>query len=418
MLLLCKGGGDYNRPKQGWRGNQLAVVRRRKIFYISGFDPRGAAFYHNLFREEAKQQGLLSGNALEISRRRHDGPLCDYWGVTGHFSDHQVSNDYVFLRWEDLIRQQWTRTLPAIISEVFSTVISYARHGLLRRISQMKPAIFHTIVYTSVLMTLLALAAMVLGALAAWGAHAGLGWTFWPAVVSGLATMLAALFTWPLIEKRLNSLWASRAATFVLAQAKGRVAGLDERLSAFAQQIAAAAQAAEHDEILVVAHSHGVQLAVSTLALALAKCPELGKQGAPVSLLTLGGSVPLLVMIPQAQFFRDRLQVLAEAGQICWVDFNQPSDCTCWTSPDLFAMAGIAAPKGAPRPLPRSPRMHTLFTAQRYADLKRDRLKLHFQYLMAGEQAGEYDFFAITCGPAALSERFASQTSENKELHD
>jgi hypothetical protein len=307
--------------------------------------------------------------------------------------------------------------LPAIVAEAFSTVTGYARSGVLPRVYRMKPAAFQTLVYTSVLMAVLALAALALGALVAWGASAGLGWSLWPALAVGLVTMLAVLFTWPLIEKSLNPLWASRATTFILTQGNSRVPGLDEKLSAFAEQIVAAAQAAEHDEIMVVAHSSGVQLAVSTMALALKKYPELGQRGAPVSLLTLGGCLPLLALLPQAQFFRERLNVLVEAGQIVWVDVNQTTDWICWSDPALLAIAGIPEPKGAPRPLPRSPRIHTLFSAARYEALKRDQLRLHFQYLMAGEQAGDYDFFAITCGPATLAASFSSSLSESAAPH-
>lgn len=395
----------------------MTAVRRRKIFYISGFDPRGASFYHGLFAEEAGRQSLLSGDTFDIGRRRRQGPLCEHWDVTGHFSGQEVRNDYVFLRWDDLIRQQWTRTLPATVAQAFSTVTGYARSGVLPRVYRMKPAAFQTLVYTSVLMTVLALAALGLGALAAWGASAGLGWALWPALAAGLVTMLAVLFTWPLIEKSLNPLWASRATTFILEQSHSRVAGLDDKLAAFADQIVAAAQAAAHDEIMVVAHSSGVQLAVSTMALALKKYPELGQCGSPVSLLTLGGSLPLLALLPQAQFFRERLKVLVEARQIVWVDVNQTTDWICWSDPALLAIAGIPAPKGAPRPLPRSPRIHTLFSAARYEALKRDQLRLHFQYLMAGEQAGDYDFFAITCGPATLAASFSSSRSESAAPH-
>ena len=395
----------------------MAVVRRRKIFYISGFDPRGAAFYHKLFCEEAEKQSLVSAHALKVGRRRRDGPLCEHWEVTGHFSGQEVRNDYVFLRWDDLIRQQWTRTLPAIVAQAFSTVTGYVRSGVLPRVYRMRRVIFQTLVYTSVLMTVLALAALALGGLVSWGAFVGLGWALWPALASGLVAGLAVLFTWPLIEKSLNPLWASRATAFILAQSHSRVAGLDDKLAAFAEQIVAAARTAEHDEIMVVAHSSGVQLAVSTMALALRKYPELGLQGAPVSLLTLGGSLPLLALLPQAQFFRERLKVLAEAGQIVWVDVNQTTDWICWSDPALLVIAGIPAPKGTPRPLPRSPRIHTLFSAARYEALKRDQLRLHFQYLMAGEQAGDYDFFAITCGPATLAVSFSPSLSESAAPH-
>lgn len=396
----------------------MAAVRRRKIFYISGFDPRGASFYHSLFRDEAQRQCALSGNSVEVGRRRRDGPLCERWDVKGRFSYQEVSTDYVFLRWDDLVRQQWTRTLPAIVAEAFSTLTGYAHTGLLPGIYRTQPAIFQTLIYTAVLMTALALVALGLGALAAWGVSAGLGAALWSALLAGLMTAGAVLCTWPMLEKRLNPLWASRATTFILVQGQGRVPGLDDKLAAFAGQIVAAAQAAEHDEILVVAHSSGVQLAVSTMAMALAQYPTLGRQGTPVSLLTLGGSIPLLAMLPTAQFFRDRLKVLALARQICWVDFNQITDWTCWAPSELFELIGMATPPGAPRPLAHSPRIHTLFSAQRYEALKRDRLRLHFQYLMAGEKLGEYDFFAIACGPVALSERFAhrADTAESAQL--
>ena len=354
-----------------------------------------------MFAKEAKRQSLLSGHSFDIGRRHRQGRLSEHWDVIGHFLGQEVHNDYVFLRWDDLIRQQWTRRLPAIVAEAFSTLRGYARSGVLRRIYQTRRVIFQTLVYTSVLITGLALAALGLGALVAWAAFVGLGWTLWVALAGGLATMLAVLFTWPLIEKSLNPLWASRATAFILAQSHSRVAGLDDKLAAFAEQIVAAAQAAEHDEIMLVAHSSGVQLAVSTMALALKKYPKLGqqdRQGVPVSLLTLGGSIPLLAMLPQAQFFRDRLQVLLDAEQIFWVDVNQTTDWVCWAAP-------------GPRPLPRSPRIHTLFSEKNYQALKRDQLRLHFQYLMAGELAGDYDFFAITCGPASLAASFSPSLS-------
>ena len=52
-----------------------------------------------------------------------------------------------------------------------------------------------------------------------------------------------------------------------------------------------------------------------------------------------------------------------------------------------------------------------MFSPTRYASIKRDRFHLHFQYLMASELPGDYDYTAITAGPQTLGARFASQPS-------
>lgn len=54
-----------------------------------------------------------------------------------------------------------------------------------------------------------------------------------------------------------------------------------------------------------------------------------------------------------------------------------------------------------------SPRFAEMFDASAHRALKRDKFKLHFQYLMAGERVTDYDYFAITAGGRYLAERFA-----------
>ena len=62
------------------------------------------------------------------------------------------------------------------------------------------------------------------------------------------------------------------------------------------------------DEVLVVGHSTGAQAAVSLLARALKLEADPGRHGSQVSLLTLGGSIPMLAWWPQSQWFRDELE--------------------------------------------------------------------------------------------------------------
>ena len=54
-----------------------------------------------------------------------------------------------------------------------------------------------------------------------------------------------------------------------------------------------------------------------------------------------------------------------------------------------------------------SARFIKLFSAEGYRNIKRNFIRGHFQYLMAAELAGDYDYFAITAGPLRLADRYA-----------
>jgi hypothetical protein len=47
-----------------------------------------------------------------------------------------------------------------------------------------------------------------------------------------------------------------------------------------------------------------------------------------------------------------------------------------------------------------------MFEPAAYASLRRDRLTLHFQYLMASQRKVDYDYFSMTAGGMMLSRRF------------
>jgi hypothetical protein len=44
-----------------------------------------------------------------------------------------------------------------------------------------------------------------------------------------------------------------------------------------------------------------------------------------------------------------------------------------------------------------------MFTKQTYQKIRWNKIRLHFQYLMASELPSPYDFFRITAGPSPLS---------------
>ena len=45
-------------------------VQRRHVFFFSGFDPKGASYYHRIYREQAVLQGALMGVRYTVGGRR------------------------------------------------------------------------------------------------------------------------------------------------------------------------------------------------------------------------------------------------------------------------------------------------------------------------------------------------------------
>ena len=64
------------------------TVRRRHVFYLSGFDPKGASYYHALYRAEAAQQAEVNGHTIEVSPRHRsiDRPHSNEWLITNQGS--------------------------------------------------------------------------------------------------------------------------------------------------------------------------------------------------------------------------------------------------------------------------------------------------------------------------------------------
>ena len=82
-------------------------VKRRLVFYFSGFDPRGPSHYHTLYGEQSKLHASLNGLNLEVGKRRRSGKLANAWTITSNGGE--TVTDYEFLRWDDIIRARWPK---------------------------------------------------------------------------------------------------------------------------------------------------------------------------------------------------------------------------------------------------------------------------------------------------------------------
>jgi hypothetical protein len=389
--------------------NTEQPVRRRHVFFFSGFDPKGAAYYHRIYREQAQRQGRLNGSTYEVGARTRTSDGHTRWPVRATAPDGQgrVDTVYEYLRWDDIVRAQWPRSAGGVVR---ASLRAYrAALGPARRAWPVAPRAVMLLFYPALCWCLVLLLATAWGlSVASLAQRLGPTGSMWPALW-GAAAGAACLWAAWWLEGRLHTSWLLRIFAFAHAWATGRVPGLQARLEEAAEQVCKPLADPNVDEVLLVGFSVGSIWAVSVAdrcALRVGPhAPALGR----LSVLTLGHCVPLLGLVSEAQAFRDALQRVAVLAPLCWVDVSAPGDWGSFALVDpvpLCAPADAAAGAVNPRLL-ASPRFHTLFGSQAYARLKKDKRRMHMQYLMAGERAGVYDYFALTAGPLGLRERLA-----------
>jgi pimeloyl-ACP methyl ester carboxylesterase len=161
--------------------------------------------------------------------------------------------------------------------------------------------------------------------------------------------------------------------------------------------------------VLVVGHSIGSQFAASAVARALPRLDAAALDR--LSLLTLGQTLPLLGLHPAAAAFRAEVARLEACPGLAWIDFSAPPDPACFPLTDPGAAMGLRPAGAGPKLI--NPHFARLFDAARYAGAKRDWHAMHFQYLMASDHKGDYDYFEITSGNLALKDRFRAFASSD-----
>jgi pimeloyl-ACP methyl ester carboxylesterase len=382
------------------------------VFYVSGYDPRGPLWYHGIYRREAARQSELSGLRIAVSRRDRGKSDIVTWKVDAETAGIETATDYSFLRWDDIVRSYWPRGRK-LAWLTFAVVLNFLWHGVLGRVLRTSWPTFICGTYPSGFVLALGLASLLVGLAGGYAVTLLAGWPGWAAwLIAAAAAIPATIYGTQILDRKFSIHWLTRIYAFNIQQVHRQTPELDRRLDAWAGIVAAAVASGKWDEVLIVGHSTGAQAAVSLLARALKLDPDLARHGAQISLLTLGGSIPMLAWWPQAQWFRDELARVALQPALDWIDFTIAQDGACFALHDPVESAGIAHPEGAePKPKLLSAKLFDLYSPETFQAVRRNWYKVHFQYLMAGERLSEYDYFAITAGPLTLADRYSHRAT-------
>ncbi len=338
------------------------AVHKRKVFYLSGFDPRGARHYHQLCQEAARTYDA------EVTPRTAEG-----WQIR----KDATTTDYRFLSWDDIVRRAWVRQPLTLVWRALRMYATYARHLQWRDTFALPQAPLITLLYPLAFMVLLPVVLFGLGA-----------WLMpWP-----LALAMAALLSVAALQLS-KGLWLLRFFVFNHRAASDHE--LDARLDRFAQEIHASFSE-PYDEILLLAHSNGSILSVPLME----KLSALGGWPEHFRLVTLGQCIPLVSLLRSAVGFRQQLAQLA-TRRFYWCDIGFPPDGAAYGRTNTFAPLQ-SGPDVTLKLL--SPRFFQYYEPARYQRLRRNKYQLHFAYLHTGDHHSPIDFMALVAGPHSLPE--------------
>lgn len=382
-------------------------VLRRRLYYVAGFDPASPKKYHRLYKEQSALQGALTGVRYQVGELAQIDEVTSGWSVRGEHPDGTtVEVDYRFLHWFEEVRQVWPKDDPALFGRFFGALADYYACGLIKACKTHARAAWIASLAPSLFCGGFLLAfAIVVGALAVAGAllARALGAPWILGALPPLALWLLLIPAWKRFDAFLPVGWLGRGMIGVCLAARGRAPGFAEKATAFAGRLVEAARDTSIDEVLVVSHSMGGQQACRAVGRAAMIDPAFGRS-TPVRLLTLGSLMPFY-SFTEAHFggdpsYREEMAALVASGHIDWVDVTGPSDPGCAAA--LHPLAGLKLGEPEGRPWRRSPRYSEILTPEGFEKLKKVPLAYHFQYIMAGERAAEYDFFRLTAGPETI----------------
>ncbi|MBE1282177.1 MAG: hypothetical protein GJ676_02590 [Rhodobacteraceae bacterium] len=402
-------------------GQKDRRVRRRRVFYIPGYDPIHPRRYRELYRKEGAAQAAISGYDIALKPKQTKGLYG--WHVEADMDGHHVAADVEVLVWSDIVRDSMSNSIPATYVQLVRTAWIYIASGALRRLMRLRKGPVIAALYPVGMLLLQLLLALLL----VWGvSHAGtvlvgqLGLSGAWETAAHLAGMLlgagagVAMLRW--FRSRDNKFFAYYLMHDYAYSAASRGANppeLEARMAEFEALIRLALTDADLDEVLVVGHSSGAHVGISVLSdLIRSGLPENHPQ---LAFLSLGQVVPMVSFLPDAHRLRADLAYLSAREELTWVDVSAPGDGCAFALCDPVTVSGVAPPDKR-WPLVFSAAFTQTLSPARWQALRWRFFRLHFQYLCAFDRVGDYDYFRITAGSMTLADRYRSRQASKSRI--
>ncbi len=377
---------------------KIKKVQQRAIVYVSGFDPRGAGVYHSLTMREFSKHCKALGIQHRVSKRSRKSGSLNTWSLDAKRPDDPVHNDLSFLGWDGLVRNFWVRSDFKAILVGAGANIRAVRHSVLSHLIRIN--------WPSVLTfngpVIIVAGCVVFGLLFIqflWLTISGfLGTGLIGLIITGLAGFVFGKFM-----AGFNAPWIGRINRFFVEVSEKPVLANWDAPRKMANQIVRVVDDPNYDEILIVSHSVGCQIALLALAEALKKnAAGLDAACAEHRLVFLTMGHTISAVSRSCNEISTALQVVGES-KVPWLDISSPSDPACFALVDPYRDRY----GGEQRVHVRNARFYLGFADQTYRRARKDRYTMHFLYLMTpdGDRKEGFDLYDFLTSTQRLADR-------------
>ena len=384
------------------------TVRHRKVFYVSGFDPLGPRRYRELYRKEGPEQAKISGYDLSIAGQQRAENGNYRWKARHQTRQTMTETEFEFLGWDDIVRHSFRPSLRYVYSLMFKTLWIYLSSGAIRAMLRLRSGPLIAGLVPAFLMIFYLFYGSLIGTSAGMLAVSGFGASIWLGVCTGIGAFCMSMIGTRYFEEQMMIYFMVNDLGYSAQDAGAYPGPLSQRLDEFADQIGDALSSGVYDEVLVVGHSSGAQLAISALARCIRKRGL--TSGAPLSLLTLGQSIAMTSFLPKADELRADLVQIADDSRVFWLDVTAPGDGACFALTDPAANCREdGRPAETLNPLVISAAFRQTMDPDQLRHYRWRLLRMHFQYLCAFAKPAGFDYFEITAGSQTLNERYCGR---------
>jgi pimeloyl-ACP methyl ester carboxylesterase len=381
------------------------LIGRRHVIFMHGYDPDGPEKYFGLFRHVVTRANALWQTKTELGDLAIESRDVASWMAATAGPNWQVFTRYHLIRYDESVKtllagpviRQIIRALRWIFDDLFSGT-SWRMFRACWRFG-----IVNAVVQWLFLLWLgfsIAAGALVFVAAQAW--LPALHWS----LDLGLAAA-AAVVTFVALRSIADYLFVIRYCNsfpYFREFGRGEPTALDRPVEAGVARLKALVQANDADEIVVVGHCSGAQLAVELVARALQADAELGRRGPRIVLLTVASIAPTVAFHPSATRMRESIRRIATEPSMTWVDCQSRTDPIHISNFDPAADIAVDADPRRCNPLVWQLRFRDMLPADALRAIRTRLFRLHFQFIMANQLRAPYDYFMMVCGPVPVAE--------------
>ena len=381
----------------------MALIRRRHVFYVEGYDPQGAEGYYKLFERSWKRFLTIWPLATRLGPLEIETEAFAHWNIEAAGPNWQVATRYEFLRQEHIIRANMAEPMTRQIPRALGWALDYLVSGALVRVFRASWEFGVVLMSFQAMITWWLLLSVGGGWLLGHLAAQYFGVPGLAALVIGIAGAFAIFALLRPLARRWFAIQINSHWPYLCEFARGEPSCFDRPIDACAERLIAAARADAVDEIVVVGHSGGGALAPVVVARALERDPDLGRRGPPIVLLTLGSIMPGAALHPKAVQLRTVVARLAVEPSISWIDCQSRKDVMNFWDFDPVAGIGVAAGAERCNPLVWKLRFREMLSPEFYQRLRLNFFRMHYQFIMANDRRAPYDYFMLMCGPVPVA---------------